>query len=236
MKSVVLMLLLVMPLLGCATDNGADNNGPPLKNPDPLIKVNRVTHKFNHVFDKILLKPAAKVYRFLIPKFFRNRVSHFFSNLSDVNSSLNAFLQGKPKEGFRDIGRLAINSTFGIGGMFDPATSMGLQQQQEDFGQTFAVWGIPRGPYIELPFLGPSTVEDAFGRPFDSYVYPVRYLYPVAHRNVLYGLDVLDTRVKLLPLDATVFGDEYIFYRDAYLQRRNYLINDGKVKDTFDDF
>lgn len=232
MKSVVLIILLVLAPLAQA----ADDNNPPPKNPDPLIKVNRVTHKFNHVFDKILLKPAAKVYRFLVPRFVRNRVSSFFGNLSDINSSLNSFLQGKPKEGFRDIGRLAINTTFGIGGLFDPATSMGLQQQPEDFGQTFAVWGIPRGPYLELPFLGPSTFEDALGRPFDSYVYPVRRLYPVSHRNVLYGLDILDTRTKLLPLESTVFGDEYIFYRDAYLQRRNYLINDGKVKDTFDDF
>ena len=172
----------------------------------------------------------------IVPRFIRGGVSRFFENLDDVNSSLNSFLQGKPGAGFTDLGRVAINTTIGLGGLFDPATGMGLHKHEEDFGQTFAVWGIPRGPYLELPFLGPSTFEDAFGRPFNSYADPLRYLYPVDHRNRLYVTRIIDGRASLLPAESAVFGDEYIFYRDAYLQRRNYLIHDGKVKDTFDDF
>ena len=233
MKSAVLILLLAFAPLAMAADNSANNAGA---TPDPLMKVNRVTQKFNDFFDKILLKPVAKVYQKVVPAFVRGRVSRFFGNLSDINSSLNSFLQGKPKEGFIDLGRVVVNTTAGIGGLFDPATAIGLHEHQEDFGQTFAVWGIPRGPYLVLPFLGPSTVEDAFGRPFNSYVDPVRLLYPVDDRNTLYGMRIIEARASLLSAESMVFGDKYIYYRDAYLQRRNYLIHDGKVKDSFGDF
>ncbi|HKI75170.1 MAG TPA: VacJ family lipoprotein, partial [Pseudomonadales bacterium] len=178
-----------------------------------------------------------KVYSKVIPAFARHGVKRFFENLGDVNSSVNSFLQGKPREGITDLGRVVVNSTIGVGGLFDPATSMGLKDHDEDFGQTFAVWGIPRGPYLELPFLGPSTLEDAFGKPFNTYADPLTYLYPARDRNTLMVLRVINDRAALLPMEGAVFGDEYIFYRDAYLQRRNYLIKDGKVKDTFgDDF
>lgn len=236
MKKVLLLVaILVLAQSAWAADENGDDAATP--NPDPWMKVNRATHKFNHFFDKILLRPAAKVYTTIVPRFARHGVTRFFENLGDVNSSLNCFLQGKPREGFTDIGRIAINSTIGIGGLFDPATAMGLKDQDEDFGQTFAVWGLPRGPYVELPFLGPSTLEDAFGRPFNTYVDPVTHLYPVSHRNSLYALRVVSDRAALIPMESAVFGDEYIFYRDAYLQHRNFVIKDGKVKDTFgDDF
>ncbi|MEX2327201.1 MAG: MlaA family lipoprotein, partial [Pseudomonadales bacterium] len=134
-----------------------------------------------------------------------------------------------------DLVRIGINSTMGLGGLFDPASNVGLARHNEDFGQTFSVWGAPRGPYLVLPFLGPSTLTDAIGRPFDSALDPVRYYHPVDHRNTLFALDQVRGRAQLLSAEQAVFGDKYLFYRDAYLQRRNYLINDGRVKQDFDD-
>lgn len=233
MKVVVLILLLALAPLASAADPGNAGGGT---NPDPLIKINRVTNKFNDFLDKILLRPVAKAYVTVVPSFVRARVTHFFGNLADVNSSLNSFLQGKPKDGFRDLGRIVMNTTVGIGGLFDPAGAVGLADHDEDFGQTLAVWGVPRGPYLVLPLLGPSTLEDAIGSPLNSLVDPLRWLYPVPQRNGLYLLHAVDERASLLPMESAVFGDKYIFYRDAYLQRRNYLIHDGKVKDTFDNF
>lgn len=232
MRSVVLILLLVIAPLASAANSSTANN----PYPDPLIKINRVTSKFNNFFDRILLRPVAKTYVTVVPRFLRSRVASFFNNLSDVNSSLNSFLQGKPKDGFRDLGRLAINSTIGIGGLFNPAGAIGLPDHEEDFGQTFAVWGIPRGPYLVLPFLGPSTLEDAIGTPLNGLADPLRYLYPIDTRNQLFLTRIVDERAALLPAESAVFGNKYIFYRDAYLQHRNYLIHDGKVKDTFGNF
>ncbi len=128
-----------------------------------------------------------------------------------------------------------INSTIGVGGLFDPASSMGLTDHAEDFGQTLGVWGVPRGAYVVIPMLGPSTVRDMFGRPVDSRLSPLRYYHPVDHRNTLLGLELINTRANLLSADGVVFGDKYLFYRDAYLQRREFLEKDGKVEDPFDD-
>jgi len=204
-------------------------------NPDPWQGLNRVTHKFNSVADRIVLRPLALGYRAILPRFVRSGVRHFFENLDDVNNSVNNFLQGKPAAGASDLARVVINSTIGVGGLWDPASRMKLVKHEEDFGQTFAVWGIPRGPYLVLPFLGPSTVTDAFGRPFNEVFDPVLYLHPIDHRNRLYVTRVVQLRASLLSVESAVFGDEYLFYRDAYLQRREYLIKDGKVSDPFAD-
>lgn len=232
MKFWVLILVLAFAPVGCATVGNTQAE----PNPDPLIKVNQVVFKFNHFFDRLLLRPVAKVYVTIVPRFARSSVSRFFDNLGDINSSLNSFLQGKPKDGLSDLGRLAINTTIGVGGLLDPATKFGLAKHGEDFGQTFAVWGIPRGPYLVLPFFGPSTIEDAVGSPFNAYADPLRLLYPVGDRNSLYATRIVDQRAALLRVESAMFGNQYIFIRDAYLQRRNFLIHDGKVKDTFDDF
>lgn len=205
------------------------------RNPDPWQGLNRVTHRFNSVVDRIVLRPLALGYRAILPRFVRSGVRHFFDNLDDVDNSVNNFLQGKPAAGASDLARVVINTTIGVGGLWDPASKMNLVKHEEDFGQTFSVWGFPRGPYLVLPFLGPSTVTDAVGRPFNELLDPVLYLHPTNHRNRLYLTRVVHGRASLLSAEAAVFGDEYLFYRDAYLQRREYLIKDGKVSDPFAD-
>ena len=140
-------------------------------------------------------------------------------------------------DGISDVARVLVNSTIGIGGLLDPATGLGLIDHEEDWGQTFAKWGVPAGRYFVIPGLGPSTVRNTAARFFDGSTNPLRYLYPVRHRNSLYALRALQDRANLLTVDGVVFGDKYIFYRDAYLQRREYLENDGEVIDPFaDDF
>ncbi|MEX1237444.1 MAG: VacJ family lipoprotein [Pseudomonadales bacterium] len=203
--------------------------------PDPWHGFNKKVHEFNEVADRYVMKPVARGYKAVMPKFARTGVQNFFANLGDLNNAANNFLQGKVGDGLIDLVRIGINSTMGLGGLFDPASNVGLARHNEDFGQTFSVWGAPRGPYLVLPFLGPSTLTDAIGRPFDSALDPVRYYHPVDHRNTLFALDQVRGRAQLLSAEQAVFGDKYLFYRDAYLQRRNYLINDGRVKQDFDD-
>ncbi|MEX0942153.1 MAG: VacJ family lipoprotein [Pseudomonadales bacterium] len=203
--------------------------------PDPWQGLNKKVHEFNEVADRYVMKPVARGYKAVMPKFARTGVQNFFANLGDLNNAANNFLQGKVGDGLIDLVRIGINSTMGLGGLFDPASNVGLARHNEDFGQTFSVWGAPRGPYLVLPFLGPSTLTDAIGRPFDSALDPVRYYHPVDHRNTLFALDQVRGRAQLLSAEQAVFGDKYLFYRDAYLQRRNYLINDGRVKQDFDD-
>lgn len=202
---------------------------------DPLEKVNRKVHGFNDFLDSKLIRPAAKGYKKVLPTPVRYSVGNFFGNLADVGDMINNGLQGKPKPAFSDLGRLLINTTVGIGGLFDPATRIGLVDHDEDFSQTLAVWGVPRGAYVVLPGLGPSDVRGIFGRIGTSRMDPLRYYYPVSHRNSLFALRLVDIRANLLAADSAVFGDKYIFYREAYLQRRAFLENDGQVDDPFDD-
>lgn len=141
---------------------------------------------------------------------------------------------GKPGDGFRDLLRIAINTTLGIGGLFDPATELGLIDHNEDFGQTLAKWGVPTGPYLVIPFLGPSTLRNAFAGMVDIRLDPLIYYYPVAHRNTIIGMRIIHQRSELLAMESVVFGDRYLFFRDAYLQRREFLEQDGEVEDLFD--
>ncbi len=202
---------------------------------DPLGGINRISHSFNDVADKVLLRPIAKGYKTLTPNIAQTGVRNFFGNLGDVSNSVNNLLQGKVKASLSDVGRILINTTVGIGGLIDPASAIGLTKHNEDFGQTLRKWGVPRGPYLVVPFLGPSTITDSLAGPVNTALDPVRYLYPVDHRNVTFGADAVVRRSELLAAEEVVFGDEYIFYREAYLQRREYLAKDGKVEDAFDD-
>jgi phospholipid-binding lipoprotein MlaA len=200
---------------------------------DPWVGMNRMTHRFNDVVDRILLRPVARGYDAVMPRFARAGIRHFYGNLGDVGNAVNNVLQGKIGDGMTDVVRVLLNSTVGVGGLFDPASKMGLPIHEEDFGQTLSVWGLPRGPYLVIPFLGPGTVTDALGLPVDSLAQPLRYYHPVDHRNVLMGTELIDKRAGLLAVEKAVFGDKYIFYREAYLQRREYLIADGAVVDDF---
>ena len=221
--ALLLGLLSVTLFAGCASTN----------NPrDPLEPLNRAVYHFNDGLDKAIMKPVATVYREVLPDVVRTGVTNFFNNLYDILTALNNLLQGKIADAVSDVGRLAVNTTVGVAGLIDVATEIGLERHKEDFGQTLGRWGIGDGPYLQIPFLGPSSVRDAIGAFGDYKVDPIRWIWRdhVAARNSLWGLYFVNLRASLL--DSTKILDEaaldpYEFQRDAYLQRRRNLIYDG---------
>lgn len=196
---------------------------------DPWEGFNRAVFSFNDTLDRYALKPAAKSYKAITPDIIETGVSNFFGNLSDVGSMLNNVLQLKGGAAGQDFGRIMFNSTVGLGGIIDVATPMGLPEHNEDFGQTLGYWGVETGPYLVLPLLGPSNIRDGLGLIPDSMVDPVAEVDPIRTRNQLYGLRIIDTRAGLLAAEELLTGDRYTAMRDAYLQRREFLVNDGKV-------
>lgn len=225
--ALIAVLLIASP--GCATTG--ENDARPQR-ADPLERINRGTYAFNKFFDRILLKPVAKGYSYL-PKPMRTGVGNFFNNLSTPIDIVNNLLQGKPRGAGTELARLVFNSTIGIGGLFDPATPMGLKEYEEDFGQTLGVWGVPTSPYLVLPFLGPSTIRDGFGTGADIFLRPLTYYENTSVRDKLIILFVVDTRESLFDAEKALEDafDEYAFVRDAYLQRRRFLLYDGNPPD-----
>lgn len=211
---------------------------PAAKDPDPWIRMNRSIWAFNDGLDTAILSPIARGYRAVMPDLFEEGISNFFDNLQVPGTALNQILQGKPQAMFSDLGRFAFNSTVGVLGLFDVATRAGLPQHDEDFGQTLAVWGVAQGPYFMIPIRGPSTVTAAGGMLVDAFTNPIGYIEDVGVRNTVLALYFLDLRKRLLAAEVLVSGDEYLFVRDAYLQRRDFLISDGAVEDDpfMDDF
>lgn len=218
------MVTLALALGGCAS--------VPAPHPaDPLQGWNRNVQGFNDTVDEALLKPVATAYRDVVPEFARERVRNFFGNLGDGWSALNQLLQGKVEAGLNMTLRLATNTVFGVGGLFDPATDMGLDRRSEDFGQTLGRWGVGPGPYLVLPLLGPSTVRDAVALPLDMRATSAALV--TANDDKLFTaatLGVIQGRADLLAasrlLDEIAF-DRYSFLRDAYLARRRNLVYDG---------
>jgi phospholipid-binding lipoprotein MlaA len=210
-------------LAGCATSGG---------NPaDPLEPLNRTIFAFNDVADKAVLTPVAKGYRAVLPGFLRKGISNFFSNLEDVWISVNDVLQGKFQQGSEDFTRVIFNSTFGIAGLFDFASDVGLPKHNEDFGQTLGAWGLGSGPYLVIPLLGPSTFRDGFGLLVDGRADLVyRGVNDVPLRNSLYATRAISNRTNLLDATSIIEKaalDRYAFVRDAWLQRRRNLVYDG---------
>jgi len=221
---------------GCATlDGPADPN-------DPLESYNRAIYKFNDTFDTYLLKPVAQGYDAITPAPIQKGISNFFSNLDDVLVIVNDLFQFKFIQAASDTGRFLVNSTLGLFGLIDWASDMGLEKHNEDFGQTLGHWGVPSGPYFILPFIGPSTIRDASGYAVDvSYFDPiykeVENGYPVSSRKnenavwTMTAIKAIDIRANLLKgekvMDEAAL-DRYVFLREAYLQRRKYLVYDGK--------
>lgn len=201
---------------------------------DPFEPINRGVYKFNDGVDSLLFKPIAEVYQGVLPQFARTGIGNFFSNIQDVIIALNNLLQGKLTEAGMDLCRIVVNSTIGVLGLIDVGTEFGLEKHQEDFGQTLGRWGIGAGPYIVIPFLGPSTVRDGFGLVGDWAASPLTYLEPDRHRNIAYGVFFVNRRAELLEaskiLEVAAL-DPYEFVRDAYLQRRRNLIYDGNPPD-----
>jgi phospholipid-binding lipoprotein MlaA len=163
-------------------------------------------------------------------------INNFFSNLDEIPNAVNSLLQGKIGQAANDTGRFIVNSVFGLGGVFDIATDAGMQPSQgEDFGQTLAVWGVSEGPYLMLPFLGPSTLRDAPSNVLDSFLDPFAYNDNYGMRASIKAIDIVALRAELLGIDDVMSGDKYIFVRDVYLQNREYVITDGAIEDDFDD-
>jgi phospholipid-binding lipoprotein MlaA len=203
---------------------------------DPWEKFNRTMFGFNEGVDKYFLKPVTNVYIHITPQFFRRGVGNVLSNVMEIPSALNGVLQGNFRSAGHDTGRLLVNSTLGLAGILDVAQYMNLKQtDKEDFGQTLAVWGVSSGPYLVLPLLGPSNVRDTTAVPVDWYTDPKAYIEDIPTRNAVRTLSILNTREGLMPLEKNITGDKYVFFREAYLQHRNFLIKNGKVEDSFGD-
>lgn len=221
LRSTLLVVVLVAMLGGCAT------SGNPK---DPIEGFNRAVYALNESIDKAIIKPVAQGYEAALPLPVRTGVTNFFGNIADVFIGLNNLLQGKPDEAVSDFGRVLLNSTIGILGLFDVASDAGLEKHDEDFGQTLGRWGIGDGAYVVLPFFGPRTVRDTVGLVLDINVDPVAGVDHVARRNALLTLRIVDTRADLLPVDKVVEEaalDKYSYVRDGYLQRRRSQIHDG---------
>lgn len=201
---------------------------------DPWEGFNRAMFRFNDTADRWFLKPAATSYRQITPIFMQTGVSNFFSNLREINNVLNDMLQWKWGQAGNDTGRFLVNSTVGIAGLFDVAQHMGMEPSDgEDFGQTLAVWGVSSGPYVVLPMLGPSTIRDFPGEVVEWYTNPLSYVDENSVEYTLKVVDVIQTRASLLQAESLLQGDRYVLLRDAYLQRREFLIKDGEQEDDF---
>ena len=204
---------------------------------DPLEEINRVFYELNfNLLDPVIIKPIAIIYDQATPKPVRQVLRNFFSNLDEVPSLVNNTLQGKFGQAGNNAGRFLMNTTIGLGGFFDVAKKAGLQPgEDEDFGQTLAVWGVPAGPYLMLPFFGPSTFRDAPSNFVDSLFDPFSYNNRLPVRVAIKGIDLIALRADLLGIDDVISGDEYLFIRDVYLQNREYVVSDGAIEDNFDD-
>lgn len=226
-------------LSGCATQRA------PMEQ-DPYEGFNRAMFTMNEKMDAAFMKPVAKGYDAVVPLPVKMGIGNFFSNSGNLSRGLNALLQGKVGEGMTGFARILVNSTLGLLGLFDVASEMGLEQGDEDFGQTFAVWGMPSGPYLYLPFLGPSCGRDLVGYGI-VYLYPLRPLRPIHYltENLdrveyysLYSVQALGMRAAMLPAESILEGatwDKYAYLRGAYLQRRAAQIRDGKPAPLSDD-
>jgi len=221
------LLLGALVLAGCAT-------GPHANPKDPIEPFNRGVQRFNDGVDEALLKPVATVYRDVTPDLVRTGDSNFFSNLRDLWSSVNAALQLRPREATENFLRFSVNTFWGIGGLLDIASEMQIERTTLDFGQTLGRWGVPSGPYLVLPFMGPSTLRDTVGMGVESSGDLLGGMNHVPSRNSLYALRIVETRANLLRagslLDQAAL-DKYSFTRDAFLQRRESQIRALTGKD-----
>jgi phospholipid-binding lipoprotein MlaA len=217
-------VLLTAALSGCATTTA---NNPK----DPFEKFNRAMFTFNDTVDQVALKPVATAYKAVLPSFVQRGIGNFFGNLNDVWSGTNNLMQGKGEAGLSDFSRFVVNSTFGVIGLIDVASEVGLRKHDEDFGQTLGYWGVPSGPYLMLPLMGPSTLRDTMALPIDGQGDLWRYKDPVNVRNIGTAVSLVDQRAALLDasnLMEEAALDRYEFIRDSYLQRRQNKVFDGE--------
>jgi len=221
----LLLSVFAMVMLGGLTGCATTANNPK----DPYEGFNRAMFSVNEGID-VVVKPVAQGYDTVTPRLVKAGIGNFFGNIADIWTALNNFLQGKGVQGVSDVGRVIVNTTFGIAGLFDVASEMGYEKHSEDFGQTLGVWGVGDGSYLFWPVLGPRTTRDTFGVAVDLYADPIPRIDNVPVRNTLMGVRFIDTRASLLPADKVVEQaafDKYSYIRDAYLQNRRSVIHDG---------
>lgn len=217
-----LLACLMLLLGGCAS-----TQGPGVAH-DPWERMNRATYAFNETVDGLIIKPVAVGYDKVVPNVVQRGVSNFFSNIDDVFVVVNDLLQFKFRQGLSDTTRLVLNSTIGLAGLIDVATPLGLPKHNEDFGQTLGAWGLPPGPYLVLPILGPSTLRDTGGRVVDAQYSPILQLEDDERLHTLV-VDGVSTRAQLLGASSlleTAALDPYSFTREAWLGRRQRLVED----------
>ncbi len=222
-------LTMVLMLSACASTG----------EPDPWEPFNRSMYRFNEKLDEYVATPLAKGYRAITPDPVDRGITRFFANLDDVQVALNNLLQGKPGLAISDAGRVVINSTIGLLGFLDPASDLGLEKHEEDFGQTLGKWGVSTGPYLVLPVIGPSNVRDAVGFAGDWVVNPIyRRIDSATISWSLYGIRYVDRRADLLGASRVLESaamDPYSFVRESYLQRRRHLVFDGNLPEASED-
>ena len=241
------LLPLLLCISGCASSAEAPeglSEEPVRAEYDPWEPLNRGMYQVHDTIDRFTLKPIAKGYRAVLPSFARRGVTNFSKNLFAPRSAINNFLQGKPGRGFDDIGRFIINSTVGIGGLIDVATAEGMDTYDETFGQTLAVWGVPEGPFVFIPILGPNTLLDAVTIPIDLLTDPLAHYDNSSVRDKIYILRAIDLRARLLTAEVLFEDskDPYLTIRESYLQNRRFQVHDGDPPSTeeedalFDEF
>jgi phospholipid-binding lipoprotein MlaA len=224
-------LMTALSVTAFAQATAPQDRAPAVRSPsDPLEPFNRAVFSFNDALDRHLLEPVARGYQKVVPELARAGVSNFFGNFADAWSAINQLLQGKGQAAGEMTIRVAANTLFGIGGLFDVAIEAGIERQSEDFGQTLGRWGLPAGPYLVWPLLGPSTLRDTVGRPLDLAWSPSAAIHDSGAGIALSTLGVIDTRANLLGASKVLDGialDKYTFIRDAYIARRRHLVYDG---------
>jgi len=230
---VLVAVSLAATLAACATIK--DARGGPGQRLDPWESWNRKVFNFNEDIDRAVLKPVATTYTDVVPQPVRRGVSNFFSNFADAWSAINNILQGKVSTGFEDATRVGANTLFGLFGLLDVASEMGLEHHYEDFGQTLGRYGVGAGAYVVLPVLGPSTVRDTAALPIDRLATPPAFFNGTRTQLGLTVLQIVNTRAGLLGATRVIDDialDKYTFVRDAYLQRRRSLVFDGDVPEA----
>ena len=203
---------------------------------DPFEEINRSIYKFNKAVDESFARPVAEVYDNLVPSFIKYGITNFFDNIEEIDNSFNQLLQGKPGYAVNDFARFCVNTTIGLVGLVDVASSLGLDSHDEDFGQTLGVWGVPTGPYLMLPFYGPSSPRDLVGRPISGVLSGTFSIEESDVRLSITALDALETRARLLDVESLIVGDKYTFIKNSYLQYSEFEVQDGEeIEDDFTD-
>ena len=202
-------------------------------NEDPFESTNRIVFEISDDLDTMIIRPVAEIYRDVTPRFIKNSVTNFFYNLSEVDTIINQLLQGKIVLAGQDSLRFLINSTIGIVGFVDVATKVGFERHDEDFGQTLGYWGVPAGPYVFLPLIGPSTFRDSFSKPTSWFLSGNLSVSDEEAKIFINLLDAVETRERLLVAEKLIVGDKYEFDKSVYFQTRNDLVFDGEVEDEF---